>query len=293
VSRTRDAPGRSLRGTYWLTPWACRREPGVRKPGLRVSHYCRHINGRGRCRGWAEMYEVLDIARRAGHRRGGEGERDESGRGGGVQRAAEDGFVHGGIPHHPAPSDVSPASLELRLDQRDHIPTRPYERGDGLPDEAQADEREVHRDKITRSADLRGSQVAGVDPLEAHHAGIGAEPPGELPASDIHRVHACCPGLEEAIGKPSRAGPQIHRRPIPWVDAECGERVGELETSAAGVGVRWAADRHPRPGMHTAARLVRDDPVHGHVPGHDRRLGLFPRRRVSVGNDPLIEARRR
>src|SRR5438445_665825 len=143
-----------------------------------------------------------------------------------------------------------PARFELRLHERDHGASWGQDLRDRTPDEPEADECEVGGHQIARAADLVAREIARVDPLEADDPGVGPEAPGQLSASDIHRVYARGARAKQPVGEPAGARSQVHRDQSVDIDPERRPPVGEFDASPADVRPVSRADPPRHPGRH-------------------------------------------
>src|SRR5258708_29461068 len=151
--------------------WGLRREWTTK----RTSAICSHV------------HEVLLVA--LGARDPG-GSRCQDGQAGRARPLAEES--HGVVavrlvPDHAALADPAPTDLELGLEHHHKLAVRSQEPTDRRHHLAQRDEAQVPHSQVGKGSGQR-IQLADVGALEHHHALILAQPPGELPVSDVNGV---------------------------------------------------------------------------------------------------------
>jgi len=133
-------------------------------------------------------------------------------------------------------------------------------------------------------------EVAAIDALAGHHAGVAANFPMQLVVPDIEGMHARRAALEEAIGEAAGRGADIEAHAAGGIDSEGVERRFELEAAAADVffGLQHG---HRRVRPHSVARLARAPTVDFHDTSHQRALGFFAGFEQPARNEQRIEAR--
>src|SRR6516162_1577316 len=132
-------------------------------------------------------------------------------------------------------------------------------------------------------------QFARVEALMHHNARIGAQRPGELAASNIHRVNAGRTGLQQAVREAARRRTNVKADLARDVDRKAAKGGSELEAAAADV---W----RPRP--HLDLSIVGDAlsglgrllPVEDHFTRHNERLRFLARFGQAAVHQQAVEA---
>jgi len=87
------------------------------------------------------------------------------------------------------------------------------ERECGRKRELQADEADIRNNELWRFGDECGVEIAGVDPLEPGHVGIGRDLRVHLTVADIDRVNPPGAPFQKDLGKAPRRGADVEADP--------------------------------------------------------------------------------
>ena len=124
-----------------------------------------------------------------------------------------------------------------------------------------------------------------------HDAGILAQFPGELAATDIDRINTPGATSQQYIGKTAGRGADIERDPTSRVDCELVERIGQLDTAARHPRVIATAYLDRNIGHESLASLVDPSATGKHTPREDQRLRACSTLGEAALHDQQISAR--
>ena len=208
-----------------------------------------------------EVRQEFDVARRSAQRRRHHRHRCQAGRGG--QRR---GHIHqhpqvdGRVRHEPAPADLRPARLELRLDEEHAVGAVARDAGQGRSHEPERDERQVGDEQVDGIAHVGRGEVAGVAAFPDGDPGVVAERPGQLAGPHVDGQHRGGAALQEAVREPAGGGAGVEGPEAGHVDGEpveCGVQLLAAAGNEAG-GRRLEMDGLV--GGHETPRPVRPSP---------------------------------
>ena len=146
------------------------------------------------------------------------------------------------------------------------------ERRDDRKNLSKRDERDVDRDDVEAprvGGQHLGRQRSGVGFLEDDHSWIGAQPPVELPMTDVERDDAGRAVAEQHIGESPGRGADVECQAAFDGDAEGAERVFELEPAPADVRMIGFDERDRRVHADRCACLAGGLTVDAHLAGED------------------------
>src|SRR5258708_17978960 len=186
----------------------------------RTSAICPHVN------------EVLLVALGARDPGGGRGQPRHAGGSCPLAEGSHGVVAVGLVPDHTALADPAPTDFELRLEHHQQLALgsqKPADRGHHL---AQRDEAQVAHRQVGNGSGQR-IQVADVGALQHHHALILAQPPGELPVSDVDSVDEAGAPLQQGVGEPTCRGAGVEAHPAADIDTEVVQGAVKLLPSPA------------------------------------------------------------
>jgi hypothetical protein len=108
------------------------------------------------------------------------------------------------VTDHTTFSDMTPANLELRLDQRQDLTGIGKKRWESWENRGKRDESEIYSGKVWPVREVVRRQCQGVGPFHDGHSGIGPESHVKLPAPDINGIDTGGAMLKQTVGKSPR-----------------------------------------------------------------------------------------
>jgi hypothetical protein len=164
---------------------------------------------------------------------------------------------------HPAAARVAPRHLELRLDQHQGLAARGQQPRHRRQDRRQRDERQVaHQPRHLLRQPL---EVARVDPVHHHHAGIGLQALVQEPPAHVHRVHPAGAAVQQHLGEPPGRRAEVRAGAAGGVERQGVERGEQLAGAATDPHVLRRPQRHPPIDVHLRRRVGHHQPADQHV----------------------------
>ena len=194
------------------------------------------------------------------------------------------------IAHHTAFADFVFTDLELRLDEQDYLGLWRQQGDEGGKQQAQRDERGVHRQEAHAFREVVRRQVAGVGAFAYDDARVVAQPPVQLAVAHVHGVDAPGAGLQETIGKAARGSADVEGDGILYPTTKRRKTRCQFLAAAADVRARGAQQPHIRLDCHPRSALRQALAVHGDLARQDQCLRLRPTRRQLSLPDQEVES---
>ena len=184
---------------------------------------------------------------------------------------AKNATVHLRVAYHAAAAHLLTSSLELRLDENNHIRVLAKQAHDCGCHLAQRYEAQVQRGDVNELG--KGIQVAQVCALHHRHGAVRPNFITDLSVSNVHAVHVPRTVLQQAVGKATRRQAAVECSRTTHVQPKDVECLLEFEASTTHVLRKFSAlERDDGVRLHLHTRLACPLSVHEHLALHNEGL---------------------
>jgi hypothetical protein len=172
--------------------------------------------------------------------------------------------------------DFIASGFELRFHESHDVGALLQKRRQRRQNQTERDERHVDRHHADRVRHIIAGECARIDTLANDDAGVSAQPPIQLAASDVERDDARGAALQQHVGKAAGRRAHIQRAPPGRIDVEHVERARELDAAPSDIRVIGRDQRDARVGRDRRTRLVDHLPIDRDLAGKNQRARPFP-----------------